>query len=126
MGDLYGGAASARPAAGREVRCARCGEGLQPAQDPTHAMHGGRAAAQHCPLQWLTPAWCRFSMSIHDPGLSISHARPDAGCLMLRRRVPDECPAEVRQLILECLETRPSRRPSALQVRACWLVSASW
>ena len=31
-------------------------------------------------------------------------------------RVPEECPAEVRALILECLETRPGRRPSALQI----------
>ncbi len=31
-------------------------------------------------------------------------------------RVPEECPAAVRDLILECLETRPSRRPSALQI----------
>lgn len=31
-------------------------------------------------------------------------------------RVPEECPAEVRALMLECLETRPSQRPSALQL----------
>ncbi len=31
-------------------------------------------------------------------------------------RVPEECPPEVRALMLECLETRPSRRPSALQL----------
>jgi hypothetical protein len=31
-------------------------------------------------------------------------------------RVPEECPAEVRELVLECLETRPSMRPSALQI----------
>lgn len=28
----------------------------------------------------------------------------------------EECPAEVRQIILECLEARPSLRPSALQL----------
>lgn len=31
-------------------------------------------------------------------------------------RVPEECPAEVRELVLECLETRPSRRPGALRI----------
>ncbi len=31
-------------------------------------------------------------------------------------RVPEECPPEARALMLECLETRPSRRPSALQL----------
>lgn len=30
--------------------------------------------------------------------------------------VPSECPESVRILMLECLETRPSRRPSALQI----------
>uniref|UniRef100_A0A1D2A5N4 Protein kinase domain-containing protein n=2 Tax=Auxenochlorella protothecoides TaxID=3075 RepID=A0A1D2A5N4_AUXPR len=30
--------------------------------------------------------------------------------------VPSECPESVRTLILECLETRPTRRPSALQI----------
>lgn len=35
---------------------------------------------------------------------------------LLPRSVPDECPAAVRDLILDCLETRPSRRPSALQL----------
>lgn len=30
--------------------------------------------------------------------------------------VPEECPAEVRDLILECLETRPSRRPAARDI----------
>jgi len=31
-------------------------------------------------------------------------------------RVPEECPEEVRALVLECLETRPSMRPSALRI----------
>lgn len=31
-------------------------------------------------------------------------------------KVPEECPEEVRALVLECLETRPSMRPSALQI----------
>ena len=31
-------------------------------------------------------------------------------------RVPEECPAKVRDLMLECLEARPSLRPSAVQV----------
>ena len=30
--------------------------------------------------------------------------------------VPEECPEAVRNLILECLETRPSKRPSALKI----------
>ena len=33
-------------------------------------------------------------------------------------KVPEECPPEVRALVLECLETRPSLRPSALQLVA--------
>lgn len=44
----------------------------------------------------------------------------DLGCssrrCLLLRRVPEECPEEVRQLILECLDSRPSLRPSALQL----------
>ena len=31
-------------------------------------------------------------------------------------KVPEECSEEVRVLMLECLDTRPSRRPSALQI----------
>ena len=31
-------------------------------------------------------------------------------------RVPEECPEGIRSLILECLETRPSRRPTAQQI----------
>ena len=31
-------------------------------------------------------------------------------------RVPEECPEEVRQIVLECLETRPSARPTAVQI----------
>ena len=30
--------------------------------------------------------------------------------------VPQECPEEVRNLMLQCLETRPSRRPTAVQI----------
>ena len=30
--------------------------------------------------------------------------------------MPEECPEEVRQLILECLESKPSLRPSALRI----------
>lgn len=30
--------------------------------------------------------------------------------------VPRECPEEVRQLMLQCLDTRPSRRPSAKEI----------
>jgi hypothetical protein len=33
-------------------------------------------------------------------------------------KVPEECPPEVRALVLECLETRPSLRPSAQQLVA--------
>ncbi|KAL4529628.1 hypothetical protein Ndes2437B_g08800 [Nannochloris sp. 'desiccata'] len=31
-------------------------------------------------------------------------------------KVPEECPEQVRILMLQCLDTRPSRRPSALQI----------
>lgn len=31
-------------------------------------------------------------------------------------KVPEECPEEVRVLMLECLDTRPRFRPSALQI----------
>jgi hypothetical protein len=31
-------------------------------------------------------------------------------------KVPEECPEEIRVLMLECLDTRPSKRPTALQI----------
>ena len=46
----------------------------------------------------------------------LPHAQSSSSVLPSPPRVPEECPAAVRDLILECLETRPSRRPSALQI----------
>jgi serine/threonine protein kinase len=40
--------------------------------------------------------------------MGVRHASP--------RRVPDECPEELRSLMLDCLEHNPKRRPSAAQL----------
>ncbi|GAB4814550.1 hypothetical protein N2152v2_001596 [Parachlorella kessleri] len=75
-------------------------------------------------LAWAAPEmlWgerCTERADMYSYGIVLweicSGERPVRGQLR-DVRVPEECPPEVRQLILECLETRPSRRPSALQV----------
>ncbi|KAL4421913.1 hypothetical protein ABPG77_005197 [Micractinium sp. CCAP 211/92] len=75
-------------------------------------------------LAWSAPemlwgAKCTEKADIYSFGIVLweicSGEAPERGRLR-DLRVPEECPAEVRQIILECLEARPSLRPSALQL----------
>lgn len=75
-------------------------------------------------LAWAAPEmlWgerCTEKADIYSYGIVLweiaSGEKPVRGQLR-DLSVPQECPAAVRDLILECLETRPSRRPSALEI----------
>lgn len=75
-------------------------------------------------LAWSAPemlwgAKCTEKADIYSFGIVLweicSGEAPERGRLR-DLGVPEECPAEVRQLILECLEARPSLRPTALQL----------
>ncbi|KAL4437440.1 hypothetical protein ABPG75_004579 [Micractinium tetrahymenae] len=81
---------------------------------PGHYVHACRAAPE---LLWGER--CTEKADVYAYGILLweicSGERPVRGQLR-DLRVPEECPAEVRDLILECLETRPSRRPSARDI----------
>ena len=75
-------------------------------------------------LSWSAPemlwgAKCTEKADIYSYGIVLweicTGEIPERGRLR-DIKVPEECPEEVRALILECLETRPSMRPSALQI----------
>ncbi|KAG7667074.1 putative serine/threonine-protein kinase [Nannochloris sp. 'desiccata'] len=75
-------------------------------------------------LSWSAPemlwgAKCTEKADIYSYGIVLweicTGEIPERGRLR-DIRVPEECPEEVRALVLECLETRPSMRPSALQI----------
>ncbi|KAL4437438.1 hypothetical protein ABPG75_004577 [Micractinium tetrahymenae] len=75
-------------------------------------------------LAWSAPemlwgAKCTEKADIYSFGIVLweicSGEAPERGRLR-DLSVPEECPAEVRQIILECLEARPSLRPTALQL----------
>jgi Protein kinase domain len=75
-------------------------------------------------LSWSAPemlwgAKCTEKADIYSYGIVLweicTGERPIRGQLR-DVKVPEECPEEVRVLMLECLDTRPSRRPSAVQI----------
>lgn len=75
-------------------------------------------------LAWSAPemlwgARCSEKVDIYSYGIVLweicTGEMPERGRLR-DIRVPEECTEQVRQLILECLDSRPSKRPSALQI----------
>lgn len=72
--------------------------------------------ALHCPADGAVRILRARSTVLLNFSCSPHHSLSDAPFPSPSHRVPEECPAEVRQLMLECLETRPSRRPTALQI----------
>lgn len=44
------------------------------------------------------------------------HQHPTDAGFLVACRVPEECPAELRDLMLDCMEQNPRRRPSAAQL----------
>ena len=64
---------------------------------------------------------CTNALCLKTTTSRLHHAQAQtagAGC-----RVPEECPAEVQETILECLRLDPAERPTAMQVR--WRCSCS-
>ncbi len=113
----------------------RRGAGEGPPARPQVSSRGSRCAGQLAPstssrdVWWTRPAQLRGSwrsrLQLAQPGKALRWHGELGACACYNVppihptnhcRVPEECPAEVRQIILECLEARPSLRPSALQL----------